>query len=901
MSEDSAVIASLRAENVRLSQRVADLETLLDHCQQREQRLQLFEMLIERSIDGVTLTDLDGQIIYVNPTVVRMGGHASVAAVQGRHVSEFFAPEELSRIETEIIPHLQQHGSWQGRLWTRRADGSRYLMHNSSFMLTDDEGNPTIQVGFARDITEQYETEQRLEQQAAELRIFRALTEHAPDSIAAVDMQRRLIYHNDAFRSILGYDKSDELIGTEADDYYAEAPEKLAQMRQVIAEHGFWRGIIGYRRKDGTPFPGRLTAFIIHDATGRPQAIAGIAQDITEQCALEEELHRSQSLLQGILDLAPAATYVKDLERRYLLVNQRGLDLLQMQPDDIIDRTDPELFPDENVQRGQRLFEQVLATRQPLEAEGSFLIKGETTPRTFMEHLFPLYDSQGAIYAICGMFIDITSRKQAEDALREAHDELERRVQERTAALSQTNAALQAAIVEHQRTEAALRNSEARYRLISEVVTDFAYSFRVEPDGTVICEWITDAVRNVTGFGPEEFVTAEHWLHIIHPDDQPASKRVLVRYLEGYEEDESECRIITRSGETRWLRYYARPVWDAEQTRVIRIDGAARDITEQKQAEAQIQSHLQRLAALRQIDITIMTSFDVHLTLRVVLEQVLGLLQVDAASIWLCVPDSDMLTCVASLGSEPYLSNQPQPHYSPHDHLIEEALRRRALLHIADIRQSEYADRWTEPFASEGFAGYCAVPLITREQERGVLELFSGEPLHIEQEWLDFLEALAGQTAIAVDNAELVNSLQRANDELSRAYDATLKGWVRALDLRDHETEGHSQRVAELTMRIVRAMHIDAAETTYIYWGALLHDIGKIAIPDHILLKPGPLTEEEWIIMRQHPVYAYKMLSTIDFLQPALDIPHYHHERWDGTGYPHGLTGANLYPHLKRW
>ncbi len=136
--------------------------------------------------------------------------------------------------------------------------------------------------------------------------------------------------------------------------------------------------------------------------------------------------------------------------------------------------------------------------------------------------------------------------------------------------------------------------------------------------------------------------------------------------------------------------------------------------------------------------------------------------------------------------------------------------------------------------------------------------------------------------------------IQQLNVDLLSAYDATLEGWAHALDLRDRETEGHSQRVTEMTIRLARAMGMDEAELIHVKRGALLHDIGKMGLPDHILFKPGKLNEEEWCTMRLHPVFAYEMLSKIAFLKPALDIPYCHHEKWDGTGYPRGLRGEQI-------
>jgi putative two-component system response regulator len=137
-------------------------------------------------------------------------------------------------------------------------------------------------------------------------------------------------------------------------------------------------------------------------------------------------------------------------------------------------------------------------------------------------------------------------------------------------------------------------------------------------------------------------------------------------------------------------------------------------------------------------------------------------------------------------------------------------------------------------------------------------------------------------------------ALQQAHADLLASYDATIEGWVYALDLRDKETEGHSLRVTELTVRLAEAAGIDEIELTHVRRGALLHDVGKLGIPDAILLKPGKLTEEEWVIMRRHPQYAYDMLAPIPFLRPALDIPLCHHEKWDGSGYPRGLAGEQI-------
>lgn len=136
--------------------------------------------------------------------------------------------------------------------------------------------------------------------------------------------------------------------------------------------------------------------------------------------------------------------------------------------------------------------------------------------------------------------------------------------------------------------------------------------------------------------------------------------------------------------------------------------------------------------------------------------------------------------------------------------------------------------------------------------------------------------------------------LQKAHQRLLEAYSATIEGWSHAMDLRDQETEGHSQRVTELTLKLAQTFGIEGDELVNIRHGALLHDMGKLGIPDSILQKPAKLTDEEWVKMRTHPQLAYNMLYPVEYLRPALDIPFCHHEKWDGSGYPRGLKGEQI-------
>ncbi len=309
-------------------------------------------------------------------------------------------------------------------------------------------------------------------------------------------------------------------------------------------------------------------------------------------------------------------------------------------------------------------------------------------------------------------------------------------------------------------------------------------------------------------------------------------------------------------------------------------------------ANEDIVRRLQNIHALHKIDQAIVGSLDLNLTLHVVLEQAMAELHVSAAAILLLNPYSPILEFAAGIGFRSKAIERSRLR-------LGEGLGGRAALEertTSIINLPENRDQFVRAplLANEEFITYFSTPLIVKGQVKGVLEVFHRSPFIPDQDWLNFLEVLAGQTAIAVDSATLLSKLQRSNRELFNAYDSTIEGWSHALDLRDKETEGHTQRVTEMTMRLARAAEITEEELVHIRRGALLHDIGKMGVPDYILLKPDKLTNEEWISMRKHPIFAFELLSPIAYLRPALDIPYCHHEKWDGSGYPRGLKGEQI-------
>jgi len=305
----------------------------------------------------------------------------------------------------------------------------------------------------------------------------------------------------------------------------------------------------------------------------------------------------------------------------------------------------------------------------------------------------------------------------------------------------------------------------------------------------------------------------------------------------------------------------------------------------------QSQKQVRKLTSLRDIDSAIASSFDLRLTLNILMDQTLSHLGVDAVSIGLYHPDLQSLTYLPGVGFNIPSPTRPQMRIG--EGLAGQVIVKQQTCHITNLQSAPEASSELL-IKREGFVTYVGIPLIAKGQLKGVFEVFHRSPLSPTPDWMDFLHTLAGQAAIAIDSSQLFENLQRSNQELIQAYDTTLEGWARALEIRDRETEGHTRRVTELTMRLARYMGVSDNEMVNIYRGVLLHDIGKMGVPDHILKKKGKLTPEEWVEMRQHPTYAYNLLSPISFLRGVMDIPYCHHEHWDGSGYPRGLKGEQI-------
>jgi PAS domain S-box-containing protein len=489
----------------------------------------------------------------------------------------------------------------------------------------------------------------------------------------------------------------------------------------------------------------------------------------------------------------------------------------------------------------------------------------------------PVYNAAGELAAIEGVARDITARKQREREL------------EAIAVMG-----------------AALRVARTRIEMLPVILDQLLALLEVDGSALIMHDPLHDDLHIELGRGVWAFLTHQHL-----SAGAGVSAQVLtsgqpylnndVRNDPRHFSDEAfnacpcaACTPLSAQGQIIGLLWIGRnrPLAAQDLRLLCAIGDMAANAIHRAALHEETARRVEQLQALQTIDRAITASQDLHLSLNILLEQALAQLHADAAGVLLCDQRALVLHYAAGRGFRTRLYEHSQVRLG--EGLAGQAALERRTLYTNDLNATPATFSRLTLLAGEGFVAYAATPLTAKGQIKGVLEIFQRSTYVHDDDWLNFLKALAQQAAIAIDNAQLFDNLQQSNVELSLAYDATIEGWSRALDLRDHETEGHALRVAEMTLRLARAAGLAEDELVHVRRGALLHDMGKMGIPDTILLKPAKLVDEEWVVMRKHPDYAYDMLRDITHLHPALDIPYCHHEKWDGTGYPRGLKGTQI-------
>jgi len=690
------------------------------------------------------------------------------------------------------------------------------------------------------------ELEQRVEQRTAALaaseRDFRDLADNALIGIYRSTVKGEIKYANQTLARMMGFDSPEDLIREGALMRHRDPADRQAIIQKLQRDGKVESYELVVLNKSGEPRNVLLSARIDGDQ------LTSTILDITERKRAEEKLNRLLDLLNLTARMARVGGWELDVESQTLTWSDEVYRIHEVDPSvkpnvtEAINFYAPESRPliSAAVQAG-------IESGTPWDLELELITaKGR---RIWVRALGMAERKNGKTVRLFGAFQDITERKQAENQLRESNERFKRLVSQ-----------------------------------LNDVV------WYANADGSAVLD-VNQAFEKIYGISAKALSANPNlWIEVVHPDDRKIAQASAEELFKNGRA-EAEYRIIRPDGTVRWLLDRKSLLYD-ETGKPVQMGGIATDITEQKKAEEEIQRQLQHLRALREIDLAIMGTTDVYLSLQTVLEHVLSELRVDAADFLVLNPYTQTLEYVAGRGFRK--KGGSWLNLKLGQGMVGRAALEQKAVHISHLANAGNDFGRQSMVADEGFVAYYAVPLTSRGNLNGVLEIFHRQPLEFDSYSMDLLYSLAGQASIAIDNNRLFHRLLRSNQDLMLAYDTTIEGWSHALDLRDKETEGHTQRVTELTMRLAQAAGIAEGELAHIRRGALLHDIGKMGVPDYILLKPGKLTDEEWVEMRKHPVFAYELLSPIAYLKPALDIPYCHHEKWDGSGYPRGLKGEQI-------
>ncbi|MEW6401886.1 MAG: PAS domain S-box protein [Chloroflexota bacterium] len=863
-----------------------------------------YRNIFENAMDAITQTTPDGRYITANPAAARMLGYdspeeliSSLADLDHRFYVEPGRRKEFIRL-------MEQSATVTGfESEVYRKDGSTIWISESSQAIHDDQGNLLRYEGTAEDITARMRAEQALTESEAR---YRSLIDQIPAIVYLHDVQSepaRTEFISPRVRDILGYSPEEWMAGglelweksIHPDDRDRVVEQYRASTRIDALYSQEYRMITRDRRTIWV----HDTATIQRDEQGRPINMQGIAYDMTA----DKRTEATMRLQSAALEAAANAIVITNVDGIIQWVNPAYTQLTGYSLEEATGQNPRILWSGVQDQAFyQDLWDTILAGRV---WQGELTNKHKDGALYNEEQIItPLSDASGRITHFIGVKQDITRRKRNEANIARRVVELE--------ALHQSGIAFSQTLDQRDIGEKVIEVLSGRLdwhhaavrvrRADSDEVELIAYIHPDEkPDSRLrLNSAVTHVGEGLTGW------VIQHGkpLHINNLSTDP-------RYVETFDGMKSGLYapmrihstilgcISVESDQTdafseedlRLLMTLATQAAAAIQNARL-FEAMQLELNRRTKAEEKNREQLSRLTALREIDQAINSSFDVNISLHVLLSQTVKQLGVDAATVLRYDPDVNTLKYAAGLGFRSGAVQMESINLT--SSYAGRAVLERRVVQLPDLAAAEENLFAAGSLQKEGFAGYFGAPLVVKDNVIGVLEVFQRSIVARDDEWLDFFKTLAGQAAIAMDNGQLFEKLHRTNYELMQAYDATIEGWSRAMDLRDKETEGHSQRVTDMSLRLARLMGVQENEIIHIRRGALLHDIGKMGVPDPILLKADKLSEEEWAIMRKHPEFAHEMLSPIRFLRAALDIPYCHHEKWDGSGYPRGLRGGQI-------
>jgi len=559
---------------------------------------------------------------------------------------------------------------------------------------------------------------------------------------------------------------------------------------------------------------------------------------------LEDARRESEEKLRMLIEYAPVALAMFDTKLCYVAISQRWISDFHLEDLELIGRHHYDVFPE--ITEGLKHIHQRGLQGESLREDAEKFVRADGSILWVTWEMRPWYLADGEIGGIVIFSEDVTALKKSEQAALESE-----------------------------------RQMKALVTSLDDIV------FEIDEQGTYLNIWAADESKLVQ---PKDKLLGHTIIHAL--GDELGSKFVnAVKNVIGQGGFETIEYSLPKSDGLHWFVARISPIVAQDGSRRT-ASMLIRDITVFKNAEFEIENQVKQLQALHTIDLAISSSVDMQTNLQILLGFVTNLVGVDAADVMVADANLSMFVYAGGVGFRtPDAVNAEVPFGKS---LVGEAAQQRRNIKFMGTDTARLDPAFAAMWAREGFMSYVGIPLYVMGELKGVLEIYQRSPLDLDAKTEEFLNILAGQAAITIDSAQKLDTLHQSNRDLSMAYEATIEGWSAALDLRDRETEGHTLRVTDMTMKMAAAAGVPKSDLKHIRHGALLHDIGKLGVPDAILHKPGALSEEEWAQMRQHPLFAYQLLAPIQYLRQALDIPRYHHERWDGSGYPEGLKGKTI-------
>ena len=851
-----------------------------------------YRLLAANIVDVVWMLNLEAmRFEYVSPSVERLRGY-TVEEVMAQSVVDTMVPASRATVMGRLPVRMAAFEagdpsavSQVDEIEQTRKDGSTVWTDVTTTFIKGDDG--TIRaVGVSRDISQRKRAAEALRESEER---FRSMAEQMVDVLFVTDRSGTIAYISPSAAEVFGW-QPEEMVEQTFTRYLADAdiPRAMQKFRADIERGQPSRHLeLTMKHKDGSTFQGELSA-TARWKNGHAMDTIGLIRDITERKLAEQSLRQSEARYRAIVEDQTefitrwlpdgTLTFVNEAYCRFigklhgeLLGSQFLLDL-------------PSEDRETVAQHIARLSQEhpVRDSEEHVQLPNGEIRWVQWTDRA-------LFDEEGRVVEVQSVGRDITERKQMDGELHARTNELE--------ALFALSTALN--IAQTERDMLPVIMAEVNHALNADAGV-IALQDRDGPGFTVAfangelkpnigrtfnsAEGLNlQSLRSGRPYLVDDFSSSGH-----HPEHLTGAEHLGPAIFAPVQSQDQFIGIVAA------LRSKGAPSYDTSAMRLLAAGGEmVGNALHRVRLHDQAMVRLQHLQTLQRIDSAITSSLDLGVTLPLLVAEITSQTGVDAAAVLLFNPQTLMLEYAAGRGFRSRVIEQFRTRLG--ESFAGQAALERRIISFNDL--SAYTSSPDAPFyqlRSESFVAYSGVPLIVKGQVKGVLELFRRMPLPTDTEWFDFLKTLAHQAAIAIDNVELFEGVQRSNLELGLAYDATIEGWSRAMDLRDRDTEGHTVRVTEITERLARAFGMSEAEIVNIRRGALLHDIGKMGVPDSILHKPGKLTDEEWEKMRKHPQYAYDMLWPITYLRPALDIPYCHHEKWDGTGYPRGLKGEQI-------